>query len=226
VIPLLGVERIKLVIGDREFVGHQWLEYLYSRGIAFCVRVPKNHHITDKNGEIWTLEELLWNKKKTRRTKCIVDGIVGNVFAKRLDGEEFLFIFGTVPTEELEATYKQRWTIECFFQNIKGRGFDLEKTHLKNITKIKTLIALIAIAYTICFALGYFYHHQVCNIPLKKHKYKAYSFFRKGLDIIREIVKNKPFYPFFDTFWSYITNLLSINSDFLKKRGRVHYARV
>ena len=43
VIDLVGVKRIGIVIGDREFIGHQWLKYLKDNGIHFCMRVPKHH---------------------------------------------------------------------------------------------------------------------------------------------------------------------------------------
>ena len=85
--------------------------------------------------------------------------------------------------------YRKRWTIEVFFQSIKGRGFDLEKTHLQAIEKLKKLIAMVSIAYAVCRNMDIYYHKKVQKIKIKKHGCQAKSFFRKGLDILREAFK-------------------------------------
>jgi len=82
--------------------------------------------------------------------------------------------------------YRKRWTIEVFFQSIKGRGFDLEKTHLQAIEKLKKLIAMVSIAYAVCRNMGIYYHKKVQKIKIKKHGYKSASFFRKGIDVVRQ----------------------------------------
>ena len=121
----------------------------------------------------------------------MVDGIWGNVYAKRLKDGDLLFLFGTTKVEYLAQLYKKRWCIESFFQNIKGRGFDLESTHLKNLVKLKKLVALVCIAHAFVSNMGLHHHKRVEPIPLKNHGYKANSFSRKGIDIIREALRRK-----------------------------------
>ena len=145
-IDLLGVERIGLFLGDREFIGHRWLKFLKDENIPFCVRVPKHHKITRYCGleeRRQTVETILGQRKTIKIQQCMVDGIWGNVYAKRLKDGDLLFLFGTTKVEYLAQLYKKRWCIESFFQNIKGRGFDLESTHLKNLVKLKKLVALV-----------------------------------------------------------------------------------
>ena len=38
------------------------------------------------------------------------------------------------------ADYLQRWQIETMFQALKGRGFNMEETHLKDRDKLSKLL--------------------------------------------------------------------------------------
>ena len=182
-------KRICLFLADREFIGHQWLKFLKDQGIHFCVRVPKHHQITRYSGiDEYThkVETLLEGRKVLRLNSCRVDGVWANAYVKRLADGELLYLFGTVKTELLCQIYKKRWRIECFFQNIKERGFDLESTHLRDLDKLKKLVGLVCIAYAIVANVGLHTYFKGEGIPIKNHGYKANSFSRKGIDIIRE----------------------------------------
>lgn len=184
-IDLLG-SRIGLFLGDREFIGHSWLKFLKDKAIRFCVRVPKHHKVSRLNGSTQSVEELLDHRKTMRLSNCMVDGIWGNLYVKRLQDGDLLFVFGTAKTEYLSPLYKKRWRIECFFQNIKNRGFDLESTHLNKLKKLKKLVALVCIAYAVVANVGLHQHQRVKPIAIKNHGYKENSFSRKGIDIVRE----------------------------------------
>lgn len=187
-IRLLG-KRICLFLGDREFIGHGWLKYLKDQGIHFCVRVPKHHKITRHIGieeTVHTVEQLLQGRKMLRLAGCRVDGIWGNVYAKILKDGDLLFLFGTAKVELLAQLYRKRWRIECFFQNVKRRGFNIESTHLKDLGKLKKLVGLVCIAFTIVANIGLHQHLRCKEIPLKNHGYKENSFSRKGINIVRE----------------------------------------
>ena len=71
--------------------------------------------------------------------------------------------------------YRKRWTIEACFQTFKERGFDLEKTHLKDFSKLKKLLALVSLAYSIATSMGIYMHRKVQKINTKNHGYKANS---------------------------------------------------
>lgn len=187
-IRLLG-GRIGLFLGDREFIGHRWLKFLKDQGIRFCVRVPKHHKATRQVGlkeHVHTVEQLLQGRKTLRLSGCRVDGIWGNIYAKALKDGDLLFLFGTAKAEFLAQLYKKRWRIECFFQNVKKRGFDLESTHLRDLDKLKKLVALASIAYAIVANVGLHQHLRKKAIAVKNHGYKENSFSRKGIDMVRE----------------------------------------
>ncbi len=186
-LEVVGKDRIGYIVGDREFIGHRWIKYLKNNSIDFTMRMPKHHSIESYDGRVRRVEDLGLSREAPSTFKdCLVDGVVGDVWARRLEDGDSLFLFGTVNVKFMGQLYRKRWTIECFFQSMKGRGFDLEKTHLKSPEKLRKLVALVGIAYGVCRNMGIYHHVKVQKIKVKKHGYKCRSFVRKGIDIIRE----------------------------------------
>ena len=72
---------------------------------------------------------------------------------------------------------------------MKSSGFDIEKTHLKDIQRIKKLILLVMIAFVWCYKLG-IYLHQIIPIKVKNHGRKAKSIFKYGLTYLANIFLN------------------------------------
>lgn len=189
-LQLLGGKRVGLLVADREFVGHRWLKYLKQSGIGFCVRMPKHHRIERLDGRVQQAAALA-KSTPLCLSGCLVDGVWGNVYLKRTAEGDLLYLFGTMEAKHLGTVYRRRWTIEACFQAFKGRGFDLERTHLRQLEKLKKLVAMVSIAYALCVSMGIYQDERVKKIKVKKHGYKANSFFRTGLDKIREMLRMK-----------------------------------
>lgn len=189
-VDLLGKERIGYIAGDREFIGCSWIKYLKDNNINFVMRLPKHQLLQKPDGSVCKIEELsLGIDSPLILRDCLVDGVVADVWVKSLAGGDFLYLLGTVNAEFMGQLYAKRWTIETCFQGLKGRGFDLEKTHLKCLKKIKKLVALVAIAYAVCASMGIYFYQKIQNIKKKKHGYKSNSFVRKGMNMIRELFR-------------------------------------
>ena len=109
---------------------------------------------------------------------------------KRLLNNDFLFLIGNLPAKQLGGFYRRRWCIEVLFQTFKGRGFDLESTHLKCSQKLSKLLVFVSLAVAICVKVGEYNHKKVQKIKIKKNGRQANSFFRKGSDILRRGLKN------------------------------------
>ncbi len=186
-IACFGKERIGKIIGDREFIGGKWLYWLQKQGIPFVIRIPKHHLITLIDGTIMTSEELLANKKQHFEKNVWVNNILTNIAVRKLK-DEYLIVIGDFTKDALFQFYKQRWSIETFFQSIKKRGFNVEQTHLKDENKLKKLFTLINTAYIFCLKIGTWSHNKRKAIKMKNHGYKANSFFRHGLDIWRNVI--------------------------------------
>ncbi len=189
-INVIGKDRIGVIVGDREFVGLEWVNFLKTNNISFCMRVPKSHLITLKNEETYSITELLATKPERYFQECLVDGIWCNVMLKKLADNDYLFLMGNLHAKQLGAYYRRRWCIEVLFQTFKERGFDLESTHLKCSKKLSKLLVFVCIAVALCVKIGDHHHLKVQKTKTTKHGYKANSFFRKGLDMIRRGMKN------------------------------------
>lgn len=189
-IGIVGKNRIGIVLMDREFIGQNWLSWLKRNAIDFCVRVPKHHSILLANGTRTTASEILSKHSSFCSSHVLVDGVTVNLSLSYDKNGDLLYLIGTPSSKTLKKCYKKRWTIEVFFQALKGRGFNLEQSSLNEIEKYRKLFAVVSIAYTICWATG-IEGGRVNPVKRKIHGYPQYSVFRRGLNIIREFLKRK-----------------------------------
>lgn len=193
-VRLIGKERIELLVMDREFVGHKWLSWLKSEYIPFCVRVPKHHTLLFNDGDRVHVEELLQTSDRFTAKQVVVDQVVVNLALSYDVKGELLYLIGTGEPMNLPRQYKKRWSIEVFFQALKGRGFNLEQSCLKNIEKYKKLFAVVCLAYTVCWATG-IQDGQQNPVKQKNHGYPQYSVFRRGLNLLRKFYKKQVLEP-------------------------------
>lgn len=192
-LQVIPVHRIGIVLADREFIGLRWLSYLKQKGIGFCVRVPKNHHIERADGSIWTAEGILEAYPSgVQWENCRVDGIWGNVEIRPIVGiDGILFVFGTIKVALLAKLYRKRWGIEACFQQLKTRGFNLEDSHMYHLDRLKKLVGMIALSYGLCLSIGVYRHHKQKPISKKNHGYKSNSFFRHGLNYLTNLFSQR-----------------------------------
>lgn len=106
---------------------------------------------------------------------------------RRSVDNDYLILASSSNPEEAESCHKKRWTIETMFGNMKSRGFDFEKTHMSDPTKISKLIFLIGIALIWSFLTGVWMKESLkIIIRINKHGRKEKSIFRIGLDYLRK----------------------------------------
>ena len=188
VLNLIGPARIGLLTADREFIGRKWFKYLKENKINFCIRIPKHHIIERMNGEKCLAEDLAEGGKTHFLSDCMVDGVWMNVFVGKDKKGELLFLAGTANAKYLPQLYKGRWTIECYFQQLKGRGFNLEETHMQENERLSNLLMVCGLAFAICQAYGRYIHEKVQAIAIKNTNRLSKSLFRYGLDSLQELL--------------------------------------
>lgn len=188
-LSVLGKERIACMIADCEFIGQEWVKWLISEGFTFFIDVRSNQYIEYK-GKRHQISTILGNQKTKSLRDVKIFGETLNLSLRKSPkrDKKILAIVSNASVSEALNIYKLRWSIETLFANLKTRGFNLEKTHLKDPQRIRKLFALVAIAFTICFIVGLM-GHKIKPLKVKKHGYKQNSFFRNGLNIIRKIMK-------------------------------------
>ncbi|MGI4742470.1 MAG: transposase [Janthinobacterium lividum] len=154
------------------------------------MRLPRHHLLTLPSGRQHAIADLGLGVGQTRRfAHCQVDGVWGQVWVKTLAGNDFVFLFASAGLGWLDQLYAKRWTIEQCFQNLKGRGFNLEASHLHCRHKLRKLVALVSLAYACCLSVGTLADQKLRPIARKKHGYRATSLSRHGLNLLRQLTR-------------------------------------
>lgn len=186
---VVGKENIDCVLGDREFIGDKWLQFLAENKIPFILRIRNNMYvqIDEKRIRVDTLVESIDTQKKIRFNVTINGLPVQLAATKSKDNELVVVIASMDVVDDPLNYYRLRWLIELFFKSIKSQGFRLEDTHMTNPAKIKKLFALIALATLYAVQAGVIRHYVVKKIPIKNHGRPSYSLFTYGLDFLRAL---------------------------------------
>jgi Transposase DDE domain len=188
---------IELLLGDREFIGAEWIKFLIDNNIAFAIRAREELRFARADGTLWSLTTLL-RRKRTGQSVHTFDvllpetDLILHVAAKRIkDGEWLIVLTNSADPKHALRTYKRRWAVECLFADAKTRGLNLEDTHLTIPAKIETLLVLLALAITWTYRCA----TQLMGmkaIRKKTHGRRYKSWFRIGLDALRNAIANRP----------------------------------
>jgi hypothetical protein len=213
---LFGKKSIKLLLGDAEFIGNQWFEFLVENEIPFVIRVAGHLIVRLDDGYEGPLDRLL-RSRATRQRLMKAKGrflqmeqrfsaTMSFGVSQLSDGSWLIVATNRGPRKALNA-YKQRWQIECLFGDTKTRGFNMEDTHLTQPPKLALLLAIIALAIAWTHACAKVVQPQG-DIARAKHGYRRKSWFRTGLDTLRHWIFTDPDEALdrWDTIWKRVPN--------------------
>jgi len=194
---LFDVSTIQLLLADREFVGHEWMDFLNENNIPFAIRLRENLRITTREGHELTLDARLhWRRRGKTLTGWLGTGRSRgrhplHFAAKPLkDGEWLVVATNAKPRNALNG-YARRWAIECLFGDAKTRGLNIEDTRLTDPRKLALLMGIVALA--IAWAARAAKDKLGPKWPPRKaHGYAAKSWFRTGFDQIRNLLRSDP----------------------------------
>lgn len=209
-LELFGAPNIACLLGDREFVGREWLRFLKRHRIRFQMRLHRDTLVRNGRGQ----QVQAWRLFCRTRLNCplvIAEarrmwGLDLYLSGCRLQNGEYLILVSDEFCEKPHEQYRQRWGIETLFGALKSRGFNLEDTHLTDSERLSRLLALLALAFTWAFVVG-LWQASVKELKLSKHGYPPKSVFRRGLNILCRLVTN--FERFDLVVWRKVINLLS-----------------
>jgi len=188
--------RIAALMGDREFIGDAWMAYLQRANIPFILRLRENQYVLRagyvalpisviarhlKVGDKRIVKGSCWLGRANETLSAPVRLVI-----TRLASGELLALACSGSARHALARYRQRWTIETMFGNLKTKGFALEATHLTDPNKLCTLLALLAFAVALAVKTGVA-TARLHAIPIKKHGRPACSLFALGLHMLRKI---------------------------------------
>lgn len=190
VVERLGVNKIEVLLADREFVGTQWFCFLIEQKIPFIIRIKQNSMVEiGENGKlpIGRLRKRLSQKKVMNHPINLWGLSLYVSIEKRKGAKEQMIVVSNFKFEDPLGMYRRRWEIETMFGCLKTRGFRMEDTHITDPDKIEKVVFVLAIAFCWAYRTGDI-QDQVQAIEVKTHGRKARSFFREGLNLIRRAI--------------------------------------
>jgi hypothetical protein len=138
-----------LLMGDRFYGTKALVEWLQKVDWGYRIRIKGNANFIHEGG---LMDGNYVGEMEGNRA---LDATFNhtNISTKSLDicmkkdiKEPWIIVMDDVPTKEKILDYSMRWGIECLFSDLKGRGFDLKLTHIRDVRRIEKMIAIITIA--------------------------------------------------------------------------------
>ncbi|MBD0254737.1 MAG: transposase [Cytophagales bacterium] len=179
----------KVLLGDREYIGQEWFEWLQEAGLELVIRLRKGNyeeHIEKSGKRIVGLER----KAKARLGSVVFQKflledkpytLVLMAYRERSGKTQFLRLITTLTPALAIKYYACRYRIESMFKHLKSNGFQLQDLNLKTHHKITLLLAALVLAYTLSVVHGLARYKRA--IKVKKHGSPEMSLFRFGLDL-------------------------------------------
>lgn len=209
-----GKEQIQGVLADREFPNKSLIAWLVEEDIPFYLRIKGNMDVCIGRKKYKTSAQLFSHLAPYQQG---IFGMRVHVFGQPLylagsknSRDELMIIITNTHPKNAIACYLRRWEIETLFCALKTRGWRFEETHIVNLKRIEKLIALLAIGFVWAHKIG---EWKAClkPIPLKKlrnQKRPQNSFFRLGLDSLRDLLTN---FKINTKYFCIYANCLSLN---------------
>ena len=166
----------------------------------FAIRLKEHAIVRLQDGHTYHLGSLLRTRRKAKHildqpgrfnTRTDRFGWPLTFIAKRLPDGEFLILATNGPAAAALNTYRKRWQIECLFGDSKTRGLNMEDTRITDPDKLSTLLVIVTLAITWAHVSA-LADQAGAAIKRRAHGYRCKSWFRTGLDNLRNWILYKP----------------------------------
>lgn len=189
-IKVFGHQRIQSLTADREFISGQWLSFLHANKIPFYIRLRQDRLVEwEGNGEkpLKAFFQHLKQGEKRLLYKEIANLPMVVAGTRSPEGELVLIATNQLHLKAAQILniYRRRWATETLFKATKTAGINFEDTHITDPTKLEKLMAIAAVAVTLCVCIGQT-QEKLKPTPYKKTvQANLYSTFRRGFDALR-----------------------------------------
>ena len=176
------------VLGDREFIGNDWFEYIQLNFNSGIFRIKRSNKVNDalsvsdvyETLSVNEVFEMVYDEYKlviTRLPEC--EGRRDSCMA-------LISLNKDKSNQEILNEYKIRWGIERSFFNLESNGFNLRKTHLRKTKRIEMMFYILVVCYYMSSLSGLI-ENSINPKPIKKHGYKAISMFLRGRRYLKRL---------------------------------------
>lgn len=190
-----------LLVGDSEFEAVELQEQLDAWGWNYVLRQKPNNclqsgaeqdwqafgTLLERAGQYIWLESALLTRKHKRGANLLAEWRIGE--------KEAWLLATNLPTRRaaLQA-YRRRMWIEELFGDLKGHGFDLERTHLRRFARLSRLTLAVVLLYDWLVTSGTRVVKRGQRCQVDRHDRRDLSIFQIGLRWVYRCLKNtRPF---------------------------------
>lgn len=195
-VKLFGKSCIAGVLADREFASSNLFGWLNKEKIPFFIRIKEGSTVKIRGKKLYAAKKLFnhlgHKQRKTYEMAVEISDETVYLAGSRSERGELMIVATNQRTQNAVEIYLRRWEIETLFSCLKSRGFYFEATHLKHIDRIEKMMALLTVGLCWAHKIGE-WRSERKSIRFGKHRDSIRpqnSYFRLGLDFIREILLN------------------------------------
>ena len=206
------------IVGDREFIGKEWFDFLKTSEYEFVMRLRRTDYFNELAIQMNLSKVQLKNKIRGHVAQkgfflhpIILKGKTYYYHVQALRGRKLVkkteldvvktkddglirFLSTCDESKTVSLLYDKRWKIEVFFEDIKEKGFRLEQVNFTKTEKIRLMVAIVSVCYALCLTQGLIeYSKKKPRMKYDKKAQKYYprvSIFSKGFEIVEQAVFN------------------------------------
>ena len=187
------------IVGDGEFGNVLVLELLDHWGWQYVLRQSKNTKvILERLDEECRLDEIQIARGQTRIYHNVQLTRAGYrvtlvIIWRSTESEPIYLATNQVSVLATWRLYKKRVWIEEMFGDMKGHGFDLERSRLRHADRLNRLLLGVSIVYIWLISVGEYVIKHNFNTEIDRNDRRDLSIFRLGWDFLeRRLALNDP----------------------------------
>ena len=191
-----GKDPIQGILADREFPNKVLISWLVEEKIPFYLRVKGNIDVCIGRKKFKNSSQLFNHLAPYQQH---IFGMKVHVFGHSLylagsknSREDLMIIVTNQHPKNAISCYLRRWEIETLFAALKTKGWRFEDTRIIEPKRIEKLLVLLTLGFVWAHRIGE-WKASIKPIPLKtlrNQKRPKNSFFRLGLDSLRDLLTN------------------------------------
>ena len=189
------------LLGDREFIGVNWFEFMTSVGFSFVIRARMQDYYSQipmmSGKTVDEVEKYIQRKVKKQgyfQVPIVLKGqllyytVFANTSKRRKKNDKWLILISDKrDINWISTSFPKRWGIEVFFYHCKTNGFNLADLNLTDLLKAQLMMGVTAICYVLSIKKGLECQRTektlLKNYGIKKSR--AISLFRLGYDNLK-----------------------------------------
>ncbi len=182
------------VLGDREFIGNDWFDYIMLNFDSGIFRIKRNFKINDTESILDIYDSLEVNEvfETVFDNMKIIIKRLPDCPGRRDNCLALISLDSSLNSIDILNEYNIRWKIERSFFNIETNGFNLQDTHLNSSKRIQMMFYILVVCYYMSTLAG-FIENKIKPSPVKKHGYIAVSLFLRGRRYIKRLISGLSF---------------------------------